>query len=180
MGLAVWIDEDPLGLRAITAALLQKHCFLIDSEELHLRCALTLAQRAKGLLSGAPSGPELVQLVEQTLLEQAQGTVHGGDSAIGHGALDPSREEAHLLGISDAFEALGRVFGLDPRNVRRAARMFNACSCQERQAFRYLILERAPMEPCAADHAGASQHMLLSAQRMAQRVLAVVLKAAAR
>ncbi len=178
--MAAWIDEDPLGLRAILAALLQEHCFLIDSEELYLRCALATAQRAKGVLSGAPSGRGLVELVERELLDLAQGNAQAASSRIGLGALDPSREEVHLLGIADAFEALGRAFALDERSVRSAVRTFNACSRPERQAFRYLVLERAPMVPQVAGHAGAPLRMLHSAERMAQRVLSAVLEAAAR
>ncbi len=136
--LARIVEGDPLGLRPLLAARVQRRCLLVDADRVHLR-ALALCARYAPSYRGRPGLEEwLTLLVDRALDEVVDEEAQRLEQAI------PSRavEEG-------AFAQLARPLGLGPDEARRACARFNRLPQEQREAFHAWVLERGTLDELA-------------------------------
>lgn len=160
------VEGDPLDLRRRIRHVVAEGCLLVDAERAFLRAAAGCARGARSY----GGSPELCAWIDERVREAVWELARGADELRGDGSsADPP----------DVFDLLARFLGFKAAALRRAARAFNACSDDQRSAFRQLILEpsypgldgpsrrvvgyAAPERPLPYSSAGAAWRTLLAA-----------------
>ncbi|MGK0218543.1 MAG: hypothetical protein ACI9HE_002037 [Planctomycetota bacterium] len=188
--------NDPLGLRARVAAVLERRCLLLDPDRL-LLLAMADVARFACRWGGVPGLATWLErqvdgAVDQLLSEEARvglaglaGLVQESPAQYGAGSglppiddvleplmlVDPLPSLGNAVGAIPVLQALARPLGLRPDGLRAVCTVFNERPEAERRAFERLVLNRESLDAVALAE-GSSANVV---GRRARRVLEAIL-----
>ncbi len=161
--LARLLQGDPLDLRGVVAARLERRAYLFDADRVHLRALAHCARYAVRYRGVPPLETWLAELVDQALLDLLREDLQA-----------ERRGEAPQAEELAAFVDLARPLGLEPALMRRVCLAHNLLREEDRMAFHGLVIVGRSLE----DLARAMGISGLEVARRARRGLEAVLVAA--